>query len=128
MGTEVERARPKGSGIVFGVALMAIGLLLTFESLDVIGSGPIHRWWPLVVVAMGAGKVYETWGTTESGSGLTLLLSGLWFLAVNLKIWGLTWRNSWSLLLVVVGIGMVLRSLLVRGPVRCHGEEARNDR
>ena len=127
MEIRVEKRRPRGSGIVFGVALMAVGLLLTLESLDVIGSGPIQRFWPLIVVAMGASKMYDTWGTGESGSGLTMFLCGFWLLAVTLKLWGLTWRNSWSLALVAVGIGMVLRSLLDRGTVR-GVEEARDGR
>ena len=128
MRAHAEKRRSRGSGIVFGLVLMAVGLFLTLQSLDLIDGGPIQRYWPLVVVAVGAGKLVETWGTTESGSGLTLVLSGFWMLAVTLELWGLTWQNSWFLILVIAGLGMVLRSVLVRGPVHHEGEEAGHGR
>jgi len=117
--------RKRGARILFGVTLMAVGILLTLESLHAIDGGPIHRYWPLLVIAMGATKLYETWGTGDAGSGLTLLLAGFWMLGVTLKVWGLTWKNSWALMLVAVGIGMVVRSLVGCRDIAGGAEEAR---
>jgi hypothetical protein len=54
------------------------------------------------------------------GAALTMFLLGGWFLAVTSGWMGLTYGNSWSLVLVAVGAGIVVKVLT--------GEERRNHR
>ena len=66
------------------------------------------------------------------GSALTMILLGAWFLAVTSGWMGLTYGNSWSLVLVAVGVGIVMTALTGeqrrRHPRREVGLDERGDR
>jgi len=93
--------------LVWGFFLIALGmafLLDRFGTWDFPGLGQL---WPLVFVVIGVNQLIER----RPGSALTMTLLGAWFLACEFDWQGLTYRNSWSLVLVAVGAGIVLRSL-----------------
>jgi len=123
---ERDKARPSRSGIVFGATLLLMGAVLLIGRLTPGENGPLHSWWPLILVGLGLSKVWETWGTLQAGSGAWLAFVGLWLLAVNLKLLGLTFGNSWPLLLVALGGSMIWKS--TRGRPEPPAEEARDER
>ena len=109
VATAVETQRPRAGRIVFGTVLMIVGALLALDRLELLEMGPLARFWPLALMAIGLSKLWQTWGTLDTGSGLFMVLAGLWFLVINFKVFGLTFHNAWPLLLVGAGITMVWR-------------------
>jgi ABC-type transport system involved in cytochrome c biogenesis permease component len=101
----------KAKNVVWGVFLIAFGALLLLENL---GGLDLHggSLWPLVLFALAASKVVEG----RIGAAVTFTLLGTVFFAITMNLYGLTYRNSWPLLIVAVGIGMIVRALL--GDVR----------
>ena len=50
-----RHARTPAPQLVIGVSIMAIGILLTLDRLDVLSAAArLLRYWPLAVVALGA--------------------------------------------------------------------------
>jgi len=99
--------------IVWGVFMIGLGAVLLFAHLGVFGwTGAVH-WWPMLFVLFGVNRLLE-W---RPGSALTLFLLGGWFLACEYGWWGLRYGNSWGLVLVAVGAGIVVRAL--SGEHRC---------
>src|SRR5262245_53972799 len=95
------------SSIVWGLFLIALGgafLLQRFGMLDLPSLGRI---WPLVFLPIGITHLFDR----RPGSGIMFLLMGGWFIAVEYEWMGFTYRNSWPLLLVVFGTGMVIEAL-----------------
>src|SRR5688500_2684279 len=69
----------------------------------------IRRYWPVIIISVGVTKLFsrETiWG------GLWLIAVGGWLQIAHLRLFGLTYRSSWPLLLIVLGAGMVLRTFV----------------
>jgi hypothetical protein len=92
---------------VWGIFLIALGGLFLFERFGVWGFTGIGAWWPLILVVIGIIHLIERRG----GSALTMILLGAWFLAVTSGWMGLTYENSWPLVLVAAGAGIVVKAL-----------------
>ena len=91
---------------------MIVGGVLLLSRLDVLDPGPVVDLWPLALVVLGVARLWASWGTQDGGSGAWLLLTGVWFLAVNFRVLGMTIANSWPMLLVGGGGAMIIRALL----------------
>jgi len=92
---------------IWGVFLIALGVLFLLEHMGVPGFADVGSWWPLILVVVGITSLVEG----RVGSALTMMLLGGWFFAVTNDWHGLTYANSWPLVLVVVGVGMVVKAL-----------------
>jgi predicted membrane protein len=65
--------------LIIGLGILALGLLWTLDNMNVIESEAITRWWPLILVAVGAARLLDPYaGKTASvvliGVGTLLLL------------------------------------------------------
>jgi hypothetical protein len=69
----------------------------------------MHDWWPLIVVAIGVGKLAG--GGRRRRSGLWLIFVGLWLLANTHRFFGLTWNSSWPILVIGFGVMLTLGAL-----------------
>jgi hypothetical protein len=67
----------------------------------------IGAWWPLIFFVIAITHVAEG----KPGGAVTMFLLGAWFMAVTWDWMGLTYRNSWSLALIAIGSGMVVKAL-----------------
>ena len=91
---------------IWGVFLILIGSLLLMERLGHVPL-PIRSLWPLILFVLAAIRVIEK----RYGSALSFVLLGFVFLACTNHWYGMTYHNSWPLLLVAAGAGMVVRAL-----------------
>jgi hypothetical protein len=105
-----QRAR-YGSQLVIGWLLILAGAALLLENQGILDIGPIWRFWPLILVAFGAAKVYRARSREEQGSGIWLLLLGLWLLVSIIHLWDLSFRDTWPAVFIVFGASMLWKSL-----------------
>ena len=97
--------------VVWGLFIMGLGVAFLLERVDVIHGVVIGRWWPSVFYVLAITHLAER----RPGSALTFALMGTWFFAVMWHWLGLTYRNSWPLILVAVGAGLVIKALSGEG-------------
>ena len=101
--------RKVDSGALFtGLMFIAFGSLFLLDRMDIIRFGEvIQRGWPAFFIIIGVAKLLRghIWG------GLWTIAVGAWFFAVTLHLFGLRWANAWPLLLIVLGAGMIVRTL-----------------
>jgi hypothetical protein len=113
-----ERHRPHRQ-ILWGLFLMALGGLFLLDRTGLVELPSIGRFWPAVLLVIGASKfLARRWG-----SGAMLSLMGLAFFAAEFGWAGLAYHNFWPLLLVAVGVGIVIKALS-REDERFPGEES----
>jgi len=108
-----------GDQIFWGFFLVAAGTFLLLGRLGIADfSWTLRRYWPLIVVIIGISKLFRrrsVWG------GLWMITLGAWLEAVTLHFHGFTYESSWPLLLVVLGAGIIVRTIV--GPVRRRGDD-----
>ena len=97
-------------GLATGVALMLLGLLFLLANLRLVDFRFTWDAWPLFIVIFGVVRLIDS---PNRGSGLWLIAIGLWLFVNEWEIWGLTYHDSWPLLVVLVGLSMVWKA--VRG-------------
>jgi hypothetical protein len=108
---------------VWGIFLIVLGGLFLFERFGAWGFAGMGEWWPLILIVIGITHLIER----RVGSALTMILLGAWFLAVTSGWMGLTYGNSWSLVLVAAGVGIVAKALTGEERRRRSTQEAHLD-
>ena len=93
--------------VVWGIFLIGLGVLFLLERTGAWASIGLAEWWPLILIVIGVTRLVDG----RLGAALTMFLLGGWFLAVTSGWMGLTYQNSWSLVLVAVGAGIVVKAL-----------------
>ncbi len=93
--------------IIWGAFLIALGALFLLGHFGWLGWMGLHSWWPLIFVVLGITRLVER----RIGGALTMFLLGGWFLACENNWMGFTYGNSWGLILVAVGVGIVVKAL-----------------
>lgn len=99
--------------LLVGLLFIAGGILLLARAFELLVFLPsVWKLWPAVAIAGGVTRLL--W---PSGKGSRLL--GLWFVLLGswgaINVWGLfglTWADSWPLLVVGIGVVLVLEALL----------------
>jgi len=96
--------------LIFGLFVVAAGVLLTLDNMDIVRIRHVWDYWPSVFVVMGLLMAAQSRGTRR-GFGLGLaLVSGLLLLdnldVIDFDVWDL-----WPLAIVLVGATMVWSSI-----------------
>jgi predicted membrane protein len=95
--------------VVLGLAIVAFGLLLTADNLDYLEAGRVIAYWPLILVAFGFAKLFQSDTTSGRLFGVVLIAVGGWMTADEL--WGvpLNLEQWWPVALVVLGVLIISR-------------------
>lgn len=107
MNAMQERERAHGGKLVAGVILIALGVFFLLFNLGMVEMDLPWEWWPLILVAIGAGRLVTADNHDERRSGLWMILIGVWLLINFQHLFGLSWHNSWPLLIIAAG-GMIV--------------------
>jgi hypothetical protein len=102
-----------GPQVVFGLAIVFFGLLLTAKNLNMVGPlGNAIRFWPLAFTAFGIALLLEE-GSSSSRRlfGGALVVGGLWQTANTAFGLGIYIEDYWPMVLVGVGVLLVLRAI-----------------
>lgn len=103
--------RNQAKSLIWGLFLVALGSVLLLDRFGMISIPELGRLWPLVLIVIGITRV----AAGRPGSSVTFFLLGAWFLACEFDWYGLTYRNSWPLILVAIGASMVVRAIVGEG-------------
>ena len=111
-GVMTERPAPRLTGrLVFGLVLVACGLMWTLENLGVPGVDEFMRWWPAALVVYGLVRITGLNGPRRVGKGTIVTLIGGYLLAREFGIIHISIFHLWPLWLVIVGSLLVWRSM-----------------
>lgn len=111
-----ERERAYGGRLVAGAILIALGVFFLLFNFGVVEYDLPWQWSPLILVAIGAGRLATAGGHDDRRGGLWLILVGGWLLVNFHGLFGLHWRNSWPLLVVIAGGMMVWKAIAAERP------------
>jgi hypothetical protein len=104
------RRRIDGDQIFWGLLLIAAGAIFLLQRFGISDfSSTIQDYWPLIVITVGVSKLFHR---STIWPGLLLMTVGAWLQAVTLHLYDFTYRSSWPLLLIVLGAGIVLRTIV----------------
>jgi hypothetical protein len=105
-----------------GFVLVTIGVLMLVDRYSVLDFGDlIRRFWPLALILIGIPKLVRR---ATLWSGLWLITIGTWLQLIQFRFLGMTYGNSWPLLLIALGGGMIVRAMLdVALPVEEHHDQ-----
>jgi hypothetical protein len=93
-----------------GIFLLIAGIALLLENFDVLTIGPVWRFWPVIILVLGLGRLLDAQEAWEYQKAAWWIFIGSWLLISELHLFGLTYHNSWPILLVGVGVGMLWKS------------------
>lgn len=102
------------SRLVIGLFLILVGAFALAGNLDLYDHRLAWRLWPLLLIGLGAVKLLFPREPGERWGGAWLAMVGGWALGNTFGWLGLTWHNSWPLLLIGVGGMITLRAVFGR--------------
>jgi hypothetical protein len=112
MGTEHSYTTRKQ--IMWGLVLIALGVIFLLDRMDIVEAETLWHYWPLLLVVAGINQTIGYPSAHQFRNGLWTIFTGLWLFAVFENLFGLTFRNSWPLFLLMGGVLMVLTPVFNR--------------
>ena len=98
--------------LVFGLVIIAVGVLFTLDNLGLADAERYWRWWPMAMILVGVAKLWQSRGGASNPiGGVFLLLVGSWFQLHNLGMIDRDLWNFWPLLLVFIGTMIVYQGM-----------------
>lgn len=91
--------------LVTGLLLVLLGGIFLAHNLEVVDVGSIGRFWPVILILIGLGKIASP---EHRGGGAWLLFLGALFLLHTFDYFRL--GDSWPLFIVAAGAGILWRS------------------
>jgi predicted membrane protein len=99
-------------GLIGGIILAGIGVLLLLQNLGIRYFDELERFWPLILMIVGVAQLVRSVGMGGRIWGGAVFLVGAIFLANNFNlIHGDLWRFFWPGILIIIGLGMLARSI-----------------
>jgi hypothetical protein len=97
--------------LVFGLIVLALGLLWTLDNLGIVDSAPILHWWPALLLVAGLARLTGFGARQQMVSGAVLSIAGLLLLGDALHVLHVRIWELWPIAMIVIGTGLVVRSL-----------------
>ncbi len=112
--------------LVLGTWLAAVGILFTLDNVGLVDAGRWLRWWPVLLVALGAGLLLSASNPGQLVGGAVWMLVGGAVLLDRLHVLPVRIWDLWPLVLVGVGARLVVRAVRPRwvGPAMGAGAGA----
>lgn len=98
--------------LMWGLALIAFGVAILLDRMDIFEINDIWHYWPLLLVIIGVNRMIGYPTAKDFTNGLWTLFFGLWLFAVIEGMFGLTWMNAWPIPIIFVGVTMVIEPFI----------------
>jgi predicted membrane protein len=96
---------------ILGVCLVLFGVLLSLDRMDLVDTSTAMRFWPVVLIAVGAWIVIERGATGHSFSGFLLIFIGGLLLLNSLGLARVRfWELIWPFIIVLVGARLIMHA------------------
>ncbi len=109
----VHRGKNKDS-FSFGIILIVLGGFFLFDRLDVINARDYFKYWPALIALSGVICVLRAKGIADILDGFMQIGVAAWLFAITQNLYGLTFRNSWPLFLIAIGLSMAATAIVAR--------------
>ena len=100
--------------LLFGLFIIAAGVLFTLDNLGILRADEYTRFWPVVLIALGALKLSQSHRGSGAVAGFLFLFIGLWQMLEELTEFRVHLEDIWPLLLVFFGGYLVWQGLSTR--------------
>lgn len=98
-------------GMVFGVIIIAIGVILLLDRQGVIEARDLLRYWPAALIAVGVGRLVQPERQRGAGWAVILILAGTFLLLNQLEVTHLRVRDIWPLFVIAAGAVMLWHAI-----------------
>lgn len=106
-----HRQSHAGSQIVFGLFVIALGLLFLLDNLGLLDFRFSLHVLPMLLVLFGVMKIVQTRSTQGLVVGGALVAAGVLLALRSMGLLDVSWRMLWPVLMIGAGVAVVLRSL-----------------
>lgn len=105
--------------LIFGLTLIVVGVIYSLDRLGYLEAGSLLRWWPIVLVMAGLGKLFSPGSSSSRWTGVLLTGIGVWLLLEHAGFFYISFWDWWPLLLIGFGARFVLQGMhgVPRSPV-----------
>lgn len=110
MGRRHHGLRSGSGGVVAGAVIVVVGLVLLMDNMGLMHAEHLWRYWPVILIAVGAGRMFECQRPAALVWGGMLCTVGALFLLDNLHIISFSFNMIWPLAVIGFGISMLMRS------------------
>ena len=107
--------------IIFGLGIIAIGVVLLLHNMGIIHARSYFSYWPVILILAGLASALQPSGSSGRWVGVILMLLGVLLLLDNLYIIDFYVWEYWPLLLILAGFA------LLRGTRRSRGSLGSGD-
>ena len=94
-----------------GLILITVGALFLLDRLDLLEPGALRHSWPAVIALVGLGKLFTAQQAEQRAWGGFLVFLAGWLFASIEHLWDLSFRTSWPLILIAVGVTHIICGL-----------------
>lgn len=98
--------------LVVGLVLLGAGVAALLDAIDVWEIGMLWRYWPLILIAIGAANAYEALRRRNGDGSYFLLGVGIWMLVGSFNLFGLSYGSAFPIAIIVVGLGAVVHAIV----------------
>jgi hypothetical protein len=106
MQSEESKISPR---LILGVGITLIGILMLLDTLDVFDADRILRFWPALLIVVGARVLQRGLETGRWLGGAMLMVLGTVLLLNKLDVVDVGIGELWPLFIVLAGLGILLR-------------------
>jgi predicted membrane protein len=97
--------------LIIGMAIALFGVVLVLDRLNLVIADQILRWWPAVIVAVGALMFSRSRHVGGGANGVIVMIIGGWLLLNTVGILRVGfWEMFWPLILIGIGSTLVLQA------------------
>jgi hypothetical protein len=107
-----EPARVPAGKLVFGIVLLAVGVLAFVDAIDLWDPRRLWRYWPVILIVLGVSREIDVLRTRKGDGGFVLIAVGVWMLAATQHFLGLDYVSAFPIGIAVAGMGIILHALL----------------
>ena len=98
--------------LIVGLAVALFGVVLVMDRLNLVMAEQVLRWWPAVIVAVGALIFRQTRNVGGGANGVIVMIIGAWLLMNSLGIVRIAfWQLFWPMILIGIGSALVMQAL-----------------
>ncbi len=109
--------------VITGLTLIVIGFFFLLDNMDLFYLHDIWKFWPFIIVAFGIGRIITAEGVRDYLKAGWLIFIGLWLYMSLQHVFGITFAESWPLILIAWGISIVLKELFIPKQETNHEEK-----